>query len=56
LAVTACLVPGSTLCPGAGATERPQEILYFNDKNVIYWEMIYTFMEIFDRNMVEEIF
>ena len=28
LGVSAGLVPGPTLCPGAGAAERPQEMLY----------------------------
>jgi hypothetical protein len=29
LAVSVGLVPGPAHCPGAGAAERPQEILYF---------------------------
>jgi hypothetical protein len=33
LSVSTGLVPGPALCPGAGAVERPQEILYFETKN-----------------------
>ena len=32
VSISAGLVPGPALCPGAGAAERPQEILY--------WEVI----------------
>ena len=29
ISISSCLVPGPAFCPGAGAAERPQEILYF---------------------------
>jgi hypothetical protein len=47
VSISASLVPGPALCPGAGAAERPQEILYkfffnlfrketFKDKNIFH--------------------
>ena len=34
LAVDVGLVPGPALCPGAGAAERPQEILYYKNLQI----------------------